>query len=91
VNQSDPTPLHPRDPNHAYHQFAAKSHDLASKHHVIADRYFNSGDYQMAAHHAHIAHGYTLHALHHSEEASRRYADLYGPAGETEKTGKDSR
>ncbi|MGA2550818.1 MAG: hypothetical protein ABSF50_11755 [Burkholderiaceae bacterium] len=67
------------DPNQPYHQFAAKNHGLAAEHHLRALEYLNLGDYQMAAHHAHIAHGFTLHALRHGEEASKRYAEAYGP------------
>jgi hypothetical protein len=70
------------DPNHVHHQFAAENHRLAAAHHVEAERYLKSGDYQMAAHHAHIAHGFTLHALRHGEESSKRYADVYGPLTE---------
>lgn len=52
---------------------------MAATHHLKAETYLQSGNYQMAAHHAHIAHGFTLHALRHGEEASKRYAELYGP------------
>jgi hypothetical protein len=67
------------DPNHVHHQFAAKNHNQAAEHHSKAEAYLSSGNYQMAAHHAHIAHGFSLHALRHGEEASKRYAEEYGP------------
>jgi hypothetical protein len=68
------------DPNHVHHQFAAENLRLAGVHHLEAERYLHSGNYQMAAHHAHIAHGFTLHALRHGDEASKRYAEAYGPS-----------
>jgi hypothetical protein len=72
------------DPNHTHHQFAARNHGFAAEHHLLAENFLNSGDYQMAAHHAHIAHGFTLHALRHGDQASRRYAEAYGPADDTD-------
>lgn len=82
MEKQSPSPLHNLDSNHAHHQFAAKNHGFAAEHHLKAEDYLNSGDYQMAAHHAHMAHGFTLHALRHGEEASKRYAEAYGPLNE---------
>jgi hypothetical protein len=83
LEKPNPSSAHNRDPNHEHHQFAAMNHRLAADHHLKAETYLNSGDYQMAAHHAHIAHGFTLHALRHGEEASRRYLEAYGPQHQT--------
>ena len=74
-----PGPVRIKDPNHASHQAAAENHGLAAEHHAHAANYLAAGDRQMAAHHMHLANGFSLNALHHGAEASRRYLKLYGP------------
>ena len=49
------------------HHNAAKHHEQASQHHKEAAKHHESGDHETAGHHAHIAHGHSLHASQHNE------------------------
>ena len=70
-----PRPEH----NHAHHQDAAMHHEQAAKSHLDAARLEESGKYDAAANHALIAHGHTLHAIHHSDEAIKKHAEKQAP------------
>ena len=63
------------DHNHPHHQDAAMHHDLASKCHLEAATLTTAGKHDAAATQALCAHGHTLHALHHSDEAIKKHAD----------------
>jgi hypothetical protein len=65
-----------QDPNHQHHQDAARHYEQAALHHKEAARHYESGNHEAAGYHAHIAHGHTIHALHHSEEAAKQHADI---------------
>jgi len=72
-----------QDPNHPHHQDSAKHHEEAAKHHEQAAkshreaaRLREAGNHETAANHALMAHGFTLHALHHSEEAIKMHANI---------------
>lgn len=60
-----------------HHQKAAEHHELASKHHKEAAKLHESGDDEVAAHHALIAHGHTVQATEQEEEASKKHANRY--------------
>ena len=47
---------------------------ITTEHHREAANHHDSEDHEKAAHHAHIAHGHTLHATHHAEEAGKHHA-----------------
>jgi len=57
-----------------HHEKAAEHHDQASKHHKEAVKHHEAGDERTAAHHAHIAHGYSTQAAEQEMEASKKYA-----------------
>jgi hypothetical protein len=40
-----------------HHRKAAEHHEHAARHHGEAAKHYEAGDHQMAAHHAHTAHG----------------------------------
>ena len=72
-----------QEPNHPHHQdtakhheLAAKHHEQAAKHHLEAARLREAGNHEAAANQALTAHGYTLHALRHSEEAIKEHANI---------------
>ena len=62
--------------NHPHHQEAARHHDAAAKSHREAAKLHDEGKLDAAASYALTAHGHTLHALHHSEEAIKARADI---------------
>ena len=67
-------------PRHAssHHLKAAEHHALAARHHKEAAKHYKHGDYETAAHHAHIAHGHLMHAIDHTEEAAKSHAEHHG-------------
>ena len=67
------------EPNHPHHQDAARHLEQAAKSHLEAARLHDAGKHEAAANHALIAHGHTLQALHHSEEATKKYAEMQAP------------
>ncbi len=68
------------EPNHPHHQDAATHHELAAKSHLKAAKLYESGKFDASARHAMIAHGHTLHALHHSNEAIKVRTEKPTPA-----------
>ena len=67
------------EPNHPHHQDAARHLEQAAKSHLEAARLHDAGKHEAAANHALIAHGHTLQALHHSEEATKKHAEMQAP------------
>jgi hypothetical protein len=65
--------------NHPHHQDAAKHHEQAAKCHLEAAKLQESGKHGAAANLALAAHGHTLHALHHSDEAIKKHAEMQAP------------
>jgi hypothetical protein len=41
-------------------------------------RHHETGDHELAAHHAHTAQGHLHHATHHAAEAAKSHAEHYG-------------
>lgn len=58
-----------------HHRKAAEHHRKAAAHHEKAAECFEKGEYDKAAHHAHLAHSYYTHATHYMNEAARQQAD----------------
>ncbi|MGA8691820.1 MAG: hypothetical protein WB662_18435 [Methyloceanibacter sp.] len=52
-------------------------HAKAAKHHLEAAKHHEAGKHETAAHHALMAHGHHLHALHHEEEAAKMHAEKH--------------
>ena len=72
-----------QDPNHTYHQDAenhyeqaARNHERAAESYFEAARLREAGNQEAAANHALTAHGYSLHAIHHGEEAFKQHANI---------------
>ncbi len=61
------------------HKVAADHHELAAKHHKEAAKSYDAGTPEVAGHQANIAHGHTLNALDHSEDAIKAHADKNAP------------
>ncbi len=57
-----------------HHQKAAECHEHAAEHHRDAAKCHESGDPKTAAHHAHIAHGHSAHAVEQEGECCKKYA-----------------
>lgn len=72
-----------QDRNHSHHkdiakhhEQSAKHHDQAAKSHLEAAREREAGNHEAAATHALAAHGFTLYALQHSEDAIKEHANI---------------
>ena len=65
-----------------HHQLASEHHEIASKLHKEAATQITAGDHKTAAHSAMLAHGHTVHATEHGNEASKQQAtaSLTAPA-----------
>ena len=48
--------------------------DHAANHHREAAKHYKSGENERAAHHAHAAHGHSLHANHYAKESGKTFA-----------------
>ncbi|MFZ6673146.1 hypothetical protein [Undibacterium sp. Xuan67W] len=66
-----------------HHQAAARFHEHASRYHLEAAKHFESGQFEAATFHAHIAHGHALDALQQSDEAARIHARTHTPSHST--------
>jgi hypothetical protein len=70
----------PIPPNGSNHHFAAAEHcELAAKHHREAATYCDSGSHAAAGYHSSIAHGHTIYAYEHSEDAIKLHTDKHDP------------
>ena len=76
-------PMSHQTPNHLHHQDVANHHEQAARHHeqaakshLEAARLRAAGNQETAANHALTAHGFALHALHHSEESIKMLANM---------------
>ena len=72
-----------QDPNHVHHKDTADHYENAARHHELAAKSYReaarmrvAGNHDAAAAYAITAHGHTLHALHHSEEAIKEHANI---------------
>ncbi|MFZ6814779.1 hypothetical protein ACO0K3_09955 [Undibacterium sp. Rencai35W] len=63
-----------------HHQAAARFHEHASRYHLEAAKHYESGQFEAATFHAHIAHGHALDALQQSDEAARIHARTLTPS-----------
>src|ERR1035437_8103784 len=66
--------------NMAIHK-GTEHHEIAAKHHREAAKLHEAGSHEKAAHHAQIAAGHGLHAVYHTEEATKHHADEHTGKG----------
>jgi hypothetical protein len=59
---------------HNHHEEAAKHHEAAAEHHLSAHKANQEGNDELAAHHAHAAHGHRVNAEHEADEAARKHS-----------------
>jgi hypothetical protein len=53
-----------------HHKAASAHHEKAAEHHLMASKFYEGGQYEKAAHHAHIALGHAMHAQDQAKKAT---------------------
>jgi len=56
---------------------ASHHHERAAYHYQEAAKHEIAGEYEQAAHHAYLAHGYTQHAVARGAEAAQLHTDRF--------------